>query len=63
MRVTWTVKVAGYSGQQMLCRNEEEAARMVLQLILAGVRFHQIIVDGKNQEKADKAWIWKALGA
>lgn len=61
MLVTWTVKVAGRSGQQMLCRSEKEAAEEVMKLLLAGVRRSQLIVDGKSLEKANMAWFWKAL--
>lgn len=61
MRVTWTVKVAGYSGQQMLCRNEREAAQMVLKLFLLGVKRYQIIVDGTYIGDMGLAWMWEAL--
>lgn len=61
MQVTWTVKVSRIPGNQQLCRSEEEAARLVLELLLAGVKRHQIIVDGLRQERADMGWIWKAL--
>lgn len=63
MLITWTVKVAGRSGQQMLCRNEQEAAQEVLKLLLLGVKRKQLIVDGKSLEKANMAWLWKALDA
>jgi hypothetical protein len=63
MQVTWTVKVSGRSGQQMLCRNEEEAARLVLELILQGVHRKQIIVDGVFQDRQDMSWIWDSLAA
>jgi hypothetical protein len=63
MQVTWTVKVSGRSGQQMLCRNEEEAARLVLELILQGVHRKQIIVDNIFQDRQDMSWIWDSLAA
>jgi len=61
MLVTWTVKVAGYSGQQMNCRNEREAAQMVLKLFLLGVKRYQIIVDGAYLGDKGLLWIWEAL--
>ena len=62
MLVTWTVKIAGRSGQQMLCRSEQEAAQEVLKLLLLGVKRKQIIVDGKPLDRTT-AWLWKALDA
>ena len=61
MRVTWTVKVSGFSGQACLCRDEKEAAQLVLKLFLAGVKRYQIIVDGQYVGQMDVSWIWKAL--
>jgi hypothetical protein len=61
MKVTWLVDVTGKSGRQELCRNEAEAARLVLELLLAGVKRRHIIVDGKSLEKANMTWFWKAL--
>lgn len=61
MRVTWTRKVDGYSGQQMLCRNEKEAAQMVLKLFLAGLNRYQIIVDGQYIGDKGLLWIWETL--
>lgn len=63
MRVTWTathVVIPGYRGPQVLCRSEEEAANLVLELFLAGVPRRMIIVDGVNQEKSNMAWLFKA---
>lgn len=61
MRVTWLVNVSGKTNHQELCRSEEEAARLVLELILAGVKRRQIIVDGVSLEQNNMKWIWKAL--
>lgn len=61
MRVTWTRKVSGYSGQAMLCRSEKEAAEMVLKLFLAGCSRYQIIVDGQYVGDKGVTWIWEAL--
>ena len=63
MKVTWTIPVIGKRGHQEQCRSEAEAAALVLELILAGVKRHQIIVDGASQEKNNLAWAFKALGA
>lgn len=62
MRVTWTVPVQidGYNGPQVLCRSEEEAANLVLELFLAGVPRRCIIVDGVNQERSDFKWLFAA---
>jgi len=61
MRVTWTVQVEGIKGNAVLCRNEEEAARLVLQLLLLGVIRNQVIVDGEYLFFKGTKWIWKAL--
>lgn len=63
MRVTWTSeqRVAGHSGNQVQCRDEKEAAELVLRLLLAGVPLAKIIVDGAWQDLANKEWIWKAF--
>jgi hypothetical protein len=61
MLVTWTVKVAGRSGQQMLCRDEKEAAELVLRLFLEGVGRYKIIVDGQFIGDKGLHWIWEAL--
>jgi hypothetical protein len=61
MQVTWTVKVPGYSGQRMLCRDEKEAAQLVLKLFLLGVKRYQIIVDGQYIGDKGLLWIWEAL--
>jgi hypothetical protein len=63
VKVTWLVDVTGKPGRQELCRNEEEAARLVLELVLAGVKLRQIIVDGVAMDRDNKRWIWKALDA
>lgn len=61
MRVTWLVNVAGKRHNQETCRSEAEAARLVLELVLAGVKLRQIIVDGVAQDRSNKKWIWEAL--
>lgn len=64
MKVTWTVPVVleSYHGQQVLCRSEEEAAQLILELFAAGVHRRFIIVDGVNQERNNMSWVFKALG-
>lgn len=61
MLVTWLVEVVGKPGRQELCRNEQEASKLVLELLLAGVKIRQIIVDGKSLERGNLDWFWKAL--
>lgn len=61
MRVTWTVEVAGRKGRAEVCRDEKEAARLVLELLLAGVKRSQIIVDGKYTDLTGLNWVLRAL--
>lgn len=64
MKVTWTVpvEIPGCKGQQVMCRSEEEGARLVLELLLAGVKRRYIIVDGASLEKSKLEWVFKAMG-
>lgn len=62
MRVTWTVQVSSRTGNYAVCRNEAEAAQLVLELFLEGVPRKCIIVDGVCQERLDMTWALKALG-
>src|SRR5688572_19742234 len=61
MRVTWTVKVSGFSGHACLCRDEKEAGELVLKLFLAGVKRYQIIVAGPNSGTRGWAGTGKGL--
>lgn len=65
MLVTWTVpiRLKDYKGQQVNCRNEAEAAKLILLLILSGVKRHQIIVDGVRQERINMNWVFEAIEA
>lgn len=61
MRVTWVGKVEGHSGQAAQTRDEKEAARLVLELLLKGRKRYQIIIDGVYLGDKGTDWIWKVL--
>jgi hypothetical protein len=60
MQILWTSIWRGRRGSE-LCRDEEEAARLVIKMMLDGVKRHHIIVDGKRLKDMGTDWIWKAL--
>lgn len=62
MRITWTVKVEGFSGQAVQTRDDREAAQLVLKLFLAGVPRKRIIVDGKYLVDMGPNWVLETLG-
>lgn len=61
MQVIWTSIWRGGRGAE-LCRDEKEAAKLVLTMMMDGVRRHHIIVDGKRLTDKGCDWIWSALG-
>lgn len=65
MKITWPryIEISGYRGNQVTCRSDEEAATLVLELILAGVKRYEIIIDGQYLKDKGTDWIWKALDA